>query len=122
MIVDDVAVIRQIVVSVLEGARHRVIEARSGEEALALAQTKRVHLVLTDVNMPGMSGLDLIKALREIKSYENTPILIIAHGANDENIGKAKELGASGWIVKPFTPENLTSVINQVLVDTYVNH
>ncbi len=122
MVVDDVAAIRQIVCSVLEQARHRVITARDGAEALALAQVQRVHLILTDVNMPGLSGLELITRLRAIRNCRNTPLLILANGANDENIGKARELGALGWIVKPFTPESLTATVNQVLVDTYVNH
>jgi two-component system chemotaxis response regulator CheY len=122
MVVDDVAAIRQIVCSVLEQARHRVVTARDGAEALALAQVQRVHLILTDVNMPGLNGLDLITRLRAIRNCRNTPLLILANGANDENIGKARELGACGWIVKPFTPEGLTATVNQVLVDTYVNH
>ena len=96
-------------------------EAARGEEALDLAKIKRVHLVITDVEMPGMSGLDLIKALRELKTYRTTPILILARDASDGNIKKAETLGASGFIEKPFTPERLLSVVNQVLVDSYVN-
>ena len=121
MIVDDVTTIRQIVRSVLQDVKYSVIEAASADEALALAQIKRAHLVVTDVNMPGKSGLDLIKELRAIKNYRNTPILILANGATDENIQKAQALGASGWIAKPFTPESLLGTINQVLVDQYVH-
>jgi two-component system chemotaxis response regulator CheY len=73
------------------------------------------------VEMPGMSGLELIKAMRELKTYKTIPILILARDASDENIKKAASLGASGFIEKPFTPERLLSVVNQVLVDTYVN-
>ena len=120
MIVDDVATIRQIVSSVLKDVGYRVIEAASAEEALALAEVKRSHLVVTDLNMPGKSGLDLITALRAIKTYDKTPIVILAKDANDENIQKAQGLGASGWIAKPFTPESLLAAINQILVDHYV--
>ena len=120
MIVDDVATIRQIVSSVLKDVGYKVIEAASAEEALALAEVKRSHLVVTDVNMPGKSGLDLITALRAIKTYDKTPIVILAKDANDENIQKAKGLGAVGWIAKPFTPESLLATINQILVDHYV--
>lgn len=120
MIVDDVATIRQIVSSVLKDVGYKVIEAASAEEALALAEVKRSHLVVTDVNMPGKSGLDLITALRAIKTYDKTPIVILAKDANDENIQKAQELGAVGWIAKPFTPESLLGTINQILVDHYV--
>jgi two-component system, chemotaxis family, chemotaxis protein CheY len=121
MIVDDVTTIRQIVSSVLQDVKYRVIEAASADEALALAQVQRAHLVVTDVNMPGKSGLELIKELRAIKNYRNTPILILAKDATDENIQKALALGASGWIAKPFTPDSLLGTINQVLVDQYVH-
>jgi len=120
MIVDDVATIRQIVSSVLKDVGYKVIEAASAEEALALAEVKRSHLVVTDVNMPGKSGLDLITALRAVKTYDKTPIVILAKDANDENIQKAQGLGACGWIAKPFTPESLLATINQILVDHYV--
>lgn len=121
MIVDDVTSIRQIVSKVFQDVGYQVTEAAAGEEALDLAKIKRVHLVITDVEMPGMNGLALIKALRELKTYRTTPILILARDASDENIKKAETLGASGFIEKPFTPERLLSVVNQVLVDAYVN-
>jgi len=121
MIVDDVASIRQIVTKVFQDVGYQVTEASQGNEALDLAKLKRVHLVITDVEMPGMNGLELIKKLRELKSYNTTPILILARDASDVNIKKAETLGASGFIEKPFTPERLLSVVNQVLVDAYVN-
>jgi two-component system chemotaxis response regulator CheY len=121
MIVDDVASIRQIVTKVFQDVGYQVTEAARGDEALDLAKLKRVHLVITDVEMPGMNGLELIKELRQLKSYQTTPILILARDASDVNIKKAETLGASGFIEKPFTPERLLSVVNQVLVDAYVN-
>lgn len=121
MIVDDVTTIRQIVTAVLDSVGYKVIEAASAEQALVIAMEQRCHLVLADVNMPGMSGLDLIAKLREIKSFRSTPIVILAKGGKDQNIQKAVALGANGWIEKPFTPERLLSTINQVLVDHYVN-
>jgi two-component system, chemotaxis family, chemotaxis protein CheY len=121
MIVDDVSSIRQIVSKVFQDVGYQVTEAARGDEALDLAKLKRVHLVITDVEMPGMNGLELIKELRALKSYLTTPILILARDASDVNIKKAETLGASGFIEKPFTPERLLSVVNQVLVDAYVN-
>jgi two-component system chemotaxis response regulator CheY len=121
MIVDDVSSIRQIVTKVFQDVGYQVTEAAKGEEALDLAKIKRVHLVITDVEMPGMNGLELIKALRALNTYATTPILILARDASDGNIKKAESLGASGFIEKPFTPERLLSVVNQVLVDAYVN-
>jgi len=77
MIVDDVASIRQIVTKVFQDVGYQVTEAARGDEALDLAKIKRVHLVITDVEMPGMTGLDLIRELRELKTYKTTPILKI---------------------------------------------
>ena len=117
MIVDDVATIRQIVSAVLAGVGYEVVEATTGEDALAIAAGKRVHLVLVDVNLPGISGLDVVSKLRGIREYRSTPIVILAKGGNDENIGRATRLGANGWIEKPFTPDRLLATVNQVLVD-----
>jgi two-component system, chemotaxis family, chemotaxis protein CheY len=120
MIVDDVATIRKIVSAVMAGVGYEVVEAATGEEALAIAAEKRVHLVLVDVNLPGISGLDVVSKLRSIREYRSTPIVILAKGGKDENIGRATRLGANGWIEKPFTPDRLLATVNQVLVDHYV--
>ena len=122
MVVDDVASMCQLIKAALESAGHRVIEARDGDEAQVLALTKKVHLVITDVNMPRINGLELIRILRTMKGYSRTPILILTNDGKDENIQKARELGACGWVVKPFTPDKLIATVNQVLVDTYVNN
>lgn len=122
MVVDDVASMCQLIQASLESAGHRVIQARDGADAQELALTKKVHLVVTDLNMPRISGLELIRILRGMKNYVRTPILVLTNDDKDENIQKARELGASGWVVKPFTPDKLVSAVNQVLVDTYVNN
>ena len=121
LIVDDSTTMRQMVSFTLTSAGHKVLEAESGDKAILLAKSNTFDLVIADVNMPGKTGLALIEELRAIKNYRNTPILILANGATDENIQKAQALGASGWIAKPFTPESLLGTINQVLVDQYVH-
>jgi two-component system, chemotaxis family, chemotaxis protein CheY len=123
MIVDDVAAIREIVTAILQKKGHRVMEARSGDEALALAEVRRAHLVITDVNMPNMDGITLIGKLKVIESYKRTPIVVLANaskGAQDENVARATDAGAVGWIPKPFTEEGLVNAVNQVLVDFWV--
>jgi two-component system chemotaxis response regulator CheY len=121
LIVDDVATIRQIVTAVMQSVGYQVHEAATAEDALALAGRQRVHLVLADIHLPGMSGLDLVSKLRATKSYRATPIVMLAKGGKDENLRQAERLGASGWIEKPFTPEKLLATVNQVLVDHYVH-
>ena len=86
LIVDDVTSIREIVLSMLQKKGHRMFEAKTGKEALEIAKTKRVHLVLTDINMPTMDGIELIGKLREIEHYAKTPIVVLARGAKDENL------------------------------------
>ena len=121
LIIDDVTSIRNIVASMLQKYGHRVFPASSGEEALNLARSKRVHLAITDVNMPGMDGITLIEHLKGIEHFKSTPVVVLAKGAKDENIEKAKLAGATDWIAKPFTEESLNNKINQILVDYYVN-
>jgi two-component system, chemotaxis family, chemotaxis protein CheY len=121
MIIDDVATIRSIVASVLQKSGHRVFQASSGDEALTIAKSKRLHLTITDINMPGMDGIELIARLKTIEHIKDTPIVVLAKGAKDENIEKAKKAGAMDWIAKPFTEESLNNKINQILVDHYVH-
>ena len=121
LIIDDVTSIRGIVASMLQKYGPRIFQASSGEEALLLAKTKRMHLAITDVNMPGMDGITLIQKLKELEHFKAAPVVVLAKGAKDENIEKAKQAGAAGWIVKPFTEESLNNKINQILVDYYVN-
>lgn len=120
MIIDDVASIRSIVASMLQKRGHRLFMASSGEEAIEIAKTKRMHMAITDVNMPGMDGLTLIGRLRTLEHLKETPIVVLAKGVSDLNIEKAKAAGANDWIAKPFTEESLNNKINQILVDYYV--
>ena len=121
LIVDDVATIRQIVTAVMQGAGYKVLEAASAEDALEVAARQRVHLVLADMNLPGMNGLDLVAKLRDLKTYRSTPIVMLTKGGKGEDLQRAQRVGASGWIEKPFTPEKLLATVNQVLVDHYVH-
>jgi two-component system, chemotaxis family, chemotaxis protein CheY len=121
LVVDDVASIRGIVESMLQKRGHRVFLAASGEEALTIAQGKRIHLAITDVNMPVMDGLTLISRFKAIENCKTVPIVVLAKGAKDENIERAKQAGACDWITKPFSEESLNNKINQVLVDYYVS-
>jgi two-component system, chemotaxis family, chemotaxis protein CheY len=120
LIVDDVSLIREIVSAFLEKRGHRVFSAASGPDALKIANEKRLHLIVTDVNMPGMDGIALIEKLREIPHQKVTPIIVLANGAKDENVSRATSAGANDWVAKPFTEESLINKINQVLVDFHV--
>lgn len=113
--VDDSASMRQMVAFTLKGAGHQVTEAADGEDALRLAKTQNFNLVLTDVNMPKMDGLTLTKELRSLPSYRFTPILTLTTEASQEKKMAGKAAGATGWIVKPFNPDQLLATIKKVL-------
>lgn len=99
----------------LKGAGYDVLEAADGVEALSIANGKAVNLVITDVNMPRMDGIALIKALRALPSYEFTPLLMLTTESSAEKKQQGKSAGATGWIVKPFNPEQLLKTVKKVL-------
>jgi two-component system chemotaxis response regulator CheY len=106
---------RQMVTFTLRGAGYDVLEASDGQAALQLAKTTRVDLVLTDINMPKMDGIALIQALRALPGYKFTPILTLTTESTADKKQAGKAAGATGWIVKPFNPEQLLAVIKKVL-------
>ena len=113
--VDDSASMRQMVSFTLKGAGHDVLEAADGMEALNLAQKGGVDLVISDVNMPNMDGITLIAELRKLDSYKFTPILMLTTESSGDKKSEGKAAGATGWIVKPFNPDQLISTIKKVL-------
>lgn len=113
--VDDSASMRQMVGFTLKAAGHEVVEAPDGLVALGLAKNKQVDLVLTDVNMPNMDGISLIRELRKLPSYRFTPILTLTTESGAEKKTEGKTAGATGWIVKPFSPDQLLATIKKVL-------
>jgi len=113
--VDDSASMRQMVSFTLKAAGYTVIEAADGQEAFELAREAPVDLVLTDQNMPRMDGITLVRSLRGLPDYESTPILILTTESSQEMKDKGRAAGATGWLVKPFDPARLISVVQRVL-------
>lgn len=113
--VDDSASMRQMVAFTLKGAGYDVVEACDGSEALGYAKQQTFDLVLSDVNMPVMDGIELVTELRKISDYKFTPMLMLTTESAGDMKMKGKQAGATGWIVKPFNPEQLLSTIKRVL-------
>lgn len=113
--VDDSASMRQMVTFILRGAGYEVLEAVDGQDALETAKDRQVSLVLTDVNMPNLDGISLIRELRSLPDYKFTPIIMLTTEAGEEKKRQGKAAGATGWIVKPFDPEKLVAVIGKVI-------
>ena len=113
--VDDSASMRQMVAFTLKGAGYDVVEAVDGEDALGKAKAGRFDLVVTDVNMPRKDGITLIKELRQLGDYKFTPMLMLTTESGTDKKMQGKAAGATGWIVKPFNPDQLLKTINKVL-------
>ena len=113
--VDDSPSIRQMVTFTLKNAGYDIISASDGLAGLKEANSHRVDLVLTDQNMPGMDGLTLIRELRQLPAYRATPILMLTTEAGDDMKAQGRAAGASGWMVKPFDPQNLVDVVRKLL-------
>ena len=113
--VDDTASMRQMISFTLGSVGYEVIQACDGAEALKLARDRKVDLVIADVNMPNMDGISLVKSLRTLDAYRFTPILMLTTESQEDMRTKGKRAGATGWIVKPFNPEQLVNVVKKVL-------
>ena len=115
MTVDDSVSMRMMVRMSLEEAGFDVIEAEDGVDALEKLTDSMCHLVIADLNMPNMNGIELIRKLREHPDYRFTPILMLTTESTGPKKEEGREAGATGWIVKPFKPEQLIGVVRKVL-------
>ena len=113
--VDDSASMRQMVSFTLKGAGYDVVEAVDGVDALNKAQSGTFNLVITDVNMPNMDGITLIAELRKLPAFKFTPLLMLTTESAPEKKQAGKAAGATGWIVKPFNPDQLLATCKKVL-------
>jgi two-component system chemotaxis response regulator CheY len=119
LIVDDSATMRAMLVAVVETlGDYRIIEASSGFEALRLLPRDDVDLIMTDINMPDINGLELISYLRTNPNYKEIPVFIISTEGSVKDIEKGKQLGADEYVVKPFSPATLKQLISQYLNKT----
>jgi two-component system, chemotaxis family, chemotaxis protein CheY len=113
--VDDSASMRQMVLFTLQGAGYEVVQACDGVEALKWAREATVDLVLTDVHMPNMDGITLVRELRNLPAYKFVPMLILTTESSQEKKMDGKRAGATGWIVKPFSPPQLLATVARVI-------
>lgn len=114
MTVDDSSSVRQMVGFTLKEAGYDVVEASDGKDALQQLSSP-VDMIITDLNMPNMDGLELIRQVRTMSSYKFTPIIMLTTESQAEKKQTGKQAGATGWIVKPFKPEQLLGVVKKVL-------
>ena len=115
MTADDSTSIRQMVSFTLKQAGYDVIEAVDGQDAAGQLAKTRVDMLITDLNMPNMDGLELIKTVRAMPQFKFIPIIMLTTESQVDMKQKGKAAGATGWIVKPFKPEQLVAVVKKVL-------
>jgi two-component system chemotaxis response regulator CheY len=115
MTVDDSPTIRQMLSVALKGAGYDVVEAENGKDALQKLETEPVNMLITDLNMPQMNGIDLVRSVRQSLGLRFLPIIMLTTESQESKRQEGKAAGASGWIVKPFKPEQLLKVVQMVM-------
>jgi two-component system, chemotaxis family, chemotaxis protein CheY len=115
MTADDSSTIRHLIRFTLTNAGYEILEAADGQIALEQLKGIQVDLVITDLNMPNLDGIGLIKALRALPAYKFVPIVMLTTESQMDKVQEGKDAGATGWIIKPFHPEHLVSVLKKIL-------
>jgi two-component system chemotaxis response regulator CheY len=115
MTADDSASMREMIAFTLKTAGYDVVEAVDGQDALAKLSGKPVHMLVTDLNMPNLDGIELIKRVRALPEYKYIPIIMLTTESDDAKKQAGRSAGASGWIVKPFRGEQLVMVAKKFL-------
>lgn len=114
MIVDDSASMRQVVGIALKGAGYAVLEGRDGQDALTKLTGQKVHLIISDVNMPNMDGISFVKAVKQLPAYKFTPIIMLTTESDESKKREGQAAGAKAWVVKPFKPEQLLGAVQKL--------
>ncbi len=115
LVVDDSNSMRQMISFALKAEGHTITEAADGDAALREARNHKVELVISDINMPGINGLELTRQLRQQSQYRFTPIILLTTESAADRKAEGKAAGATGWMVKPFDPNTLIATVKKVL-------
>ncbi len=116
LLVDDSASVRQVVGIALRREGYETVEAANGKEALAMLDQGKLNLIISDVNMPVMNGIEFVKAVKQHPTCKFTPIVMLTTEGQDEMKQAGKAAGAKAWIVKPFNPPQLLDVVSKLIL------
>ncbi len=116
MVVDDSASLRQVVGIALKGAGYDVIEACDGKDALSKLSGQKIHLVISDVNMPNMDGISFVKAMKQNAAYKFTPVIMLTTEAGESKKAEGQAAGAKAWVVKPFQPAQMLTAVSKLVL------
>jgi two-component system chemotaxis response regulator CheY len=116
LIVDDSASVRQVVSIALRGAGYTVIEGVDGKDALTKLDGQKIHLIISDVNMPNMDGITFVKEAKKLSAYKFTPIIMLTTESSDEKKREGQAAGAKAWVVKPFQPPQMLAAVAKLVM------
>ncbi len=116
LIVDDSSSVRQVVGITLRGAGYEVVEGCDGKDGLSKLDGRKIHLIVSDVNMPNMDGISFVKQVKTLASYRFTPVIMLTTESADEKKREGQAAGAKAWVVKPFKPEVLLNAVQKLIL------
>ena len=116
LIVDDSATLRQVVSIALKGAGYDVIEGCDGKDALTKMTGQKIHLIVSDVNMPNMDGFTFVTEVKKLPAYKFTPIIMLTTEAGEDKKSAGQAAGAKAWIVKPFKPDQMLNAVSKLIL------
>jgi two-component system chemotaxis response regulator CheY len=116
MIVDDSASLRQVVGIALTGAGYDIVEACDGKDALSKLNGDKVHLIISDVNMPNMDGITFVKELKKLPAYKFTPVIMLTTESQEAKKAEGQAAGAKAWVVKPFQPQQMLAAVSKLVM------
>jgi two-component system chemotaxis response regulator CheY len=116
MVVDDSSSVRQVVSIALKSAGYEVIEACDGKDALLKLNGQKIHLMISDVNMPNMDGITLVREVKKLANYKFTPIIMLTTESQESKKKEGQEAGAKAWVVKPFQPAQMLAAVSKLVL------
>jgi two-component system chemotaxis response regulator CheY len=116
LVIDDSASVRQVAGIALKGAGYSVLEAVDGKDALGKLDGQKIHLIISDVNMPNMDGITFVKEAKKLAAYKFTPIIMLTTESQESKKQEGQAAGAKAWIVKPFQPAQMLAAVSKLIL------
>ncbi len=116
MIVDDSTSLRQVVSIALKSAGYEVVEACDGKDALKKLDGRKIHLIISDVNMPNMDGITFVKEAKKLPNYKFTPVIMLTTESQEGKKAEGQAAGAKAWVVKPFQPAQMLQAVSKLIL------
>jgi two-component system, chemotaxis family, chemotaxis protein CheY len=116
MTVDDSLSVRQVLGTLLKSAGYDVLEACDGQDALSKLKGQKIHLIISDVNMPKLDGIGFVKAVKQLPTYKFTPIIMLTTESEEQKKREGQAAGAKAWVVKPFKPDQMLGAVEKLVL------